>query len=303
VDHSYAYVGPDLQDTFGIDARTFTQATSLRDSYFLAGSAAQTFSRLRARPDGILVSKETVTDYSLAIGDLLKLRVLDRRSGSFKIARFHVAGIVQEFPSAPRDSFMVANLAYLRGVTHDPGPNLVFVKAASDPVTLSHRISAETRNLGTVVKNIRQQATQTASSITAVDLAGISRIEEAFAILLAAAAIGLFVLVALAERRHEFATMAALGASLRSIAAFVWSEAALVLGAAVAFAALLGWLLAKMLVAMLQHVFDPPPDHLAVPWTFLAGLVGAAVLGGALAVALASRGLARLRLGAILREE
>jgi putative ABC transport system permease protein len=303
VDHSYAYVGPDLQDTFGIDARTFTKATSLRDSYFLAGSAAQTLSRLRARPDGILVSKETVTDYSLAIGDLLKLRVLDRRSGSFKIARFHVAGIVQEFPSAPRDSFMVANLAYLRGVTHDPGPNLVFVKAATDPVTLSHRISAETRNLGTVVKNIRQQATQTSSSITAVDLAGISRIEEAFAILLAAAAIGLFVLVALAERRHELATMAALGASLRSIAAFVWSEAALVLGAAVAFAALLGWLLAKMLVAMLQHVFDPPPDHLAVPWSFLAGLVGAAVLGGALAVALASRGLARLRLGAILREE
>ena len=60
--------------------------------------------------------------------------------------------------------------------------------------------------------------------------------------------------------------MAALGASLRQVAAFLWSEAALVLGAALALAALLGWLLAEMLVAMLQHVFDPPPDHLAVPW-------------------------------------
>ncbi len=303
VDHSYAYVGPDLQDTFGIDASTFTRATTLRDSYFIGGSASQMLSRLRARADGILVSKETVTDYSLAQGDLLKLRVLDRQTGSFRIARFHVVGIVQEFPSAPRDSFMVANLAYLQSVTHDPGPNLVFVKAPSGPVAASKRIAASTRSFGTQVKNIRQQAVQTSSSITAVDLAGISRIEEAFAILLAAAAIGLFVLVALAERRHEFATMAALGASLRSIAAFVWSEAALVVSAALACAASLGWLLAKMLVAMLQHVFDPPPDHLAIPWTFLAGLAGAAVLGGAVAVALASRGLARLRLGSILREE
>src|SRR5205807_1724962 len=32
VDHSYAYVGPDLQDTLGIDARTISKATTLRDS-------------------------------------------------------------------------------------------------------------------------------------------------------------------------------------------------------------------------------------------------------------------------------
>ena len=302
-DHSYAYVGPDLQDTFGIDARTITRGTTLRDSYFLGGSASQMLSRLRARRDGILVSRETVTDYSLAIGDLLKLRVLDRRTGKFRVAPFHVVGVVQEFPSAPRDSFMVTNLAYLQSVTHDLGPNVVFVKASSGPVALAHRVADVARSSGAVVKNIRQQNAQTVSSITTVDLAGISRIEEAFAVLLAAAAIGLFVLVALAERRHELATMEALGASLRSVAAFVWTEAALVLGAAIALAALLGWLLAEMLVAMLQHVFDPPPDHLAVPWTFLGALTGAAVLGGCVAVALASRGLARLRLGTILREE
>ena len=116
------------------------------------------------------------------------------------------------------------------------------------------------------MKDIREQTAETVSSITTVDLRGISRIEEAFALVLAAAAMGLFVAVGLAERRHEFATMAALGASLREIAAFLWSEAALVLGAALALAALLGWLLAEMLVAMLQHVFDPPPDHLAAPW-------------------------------------
>ena len=97
--------------------------------------------------------------------------------------------------------------------------------------------------------------------------------------------------------------MAALGASLRRAGAFLWSEALLVLLAALGLAALLGWLLAEMLVAMLQHVFDPPPAHLAVPWAFLGGLGGAAIAGGVAAALLAAVQIRRLPLGAILREE
>ena len=303
VDHSYAYVGPDLQDTFGIDAATFRRATTLRDAYFLGGSAKDMLARLRSHPDGILVSRETITDYSLGQGDLLKLRVLDRTSWRFRVVPFHVVGVVQEFPSAPRDSFMVANIAYLKSATHDQGPNVVFAKAKDDPVALRERIAARTSADGTIVKDIRNQTAQTVSSITTVNLSGISKIEEAFAVLLAAAAMGLFVAVGLAERRQEFATMAALGASLKQVAAFLWSEAALVLGAAFVLAVPIGWLLAKILVGMLQHVFDPPPDHLAIPWTFLGALAGAAVLSTLAAAAVSAIGIRRLPLGAILREE
>jgi putative ABC transport system permease protein len=303
LDHSYAYVGPDLQDTFGIDPATLTRATSLRNSYFLGGSAAQMLERLRTRRDGILVSKETITDYSLNLGDLLRLRVLDHRTGRFRVAPFHVVGIVQEFPSAPKDSFMVANLGYLRAATNDPGPNVVLVHARGNPDALAGRVAAATAGFGTTVKSIRQQTAQTVSSITTVDLRGISTIEEGFVLILAAAAMALFLAVALAERRHELATMTALGASLRRSSAFLWSEASLVLAAALALSALLGWLLAEMLVAMLQHVFDPPPDRLAVPWVFLAGLAGAALAGCAAAAGLAALQIRRLPLGAILREE
>jgi putative ABC transport system permease protein len=303
VDHSYAYVGPDLQDTFGIDPTSLGHATGLRDSYFLGGSARQMLDRLRTRPDGILVSKETITDYSLWPGDLLRLRVLDQASGRFRIAPFHVVGIVQEFPAAPKDSFMVANLSYLEHVTHGDGPNVVFVRSKGDPSSLARRIGAATRAEGTSVKDVRQQTAQTVSSITTVDLRGISRIEEAFLLVLVAAAMALFVTVGLAERRQELATMTALGASLRDAAAFLWSEAVLVLAAALALASLLGWLLAEMLVGMLQHVFDPPPDHLAVPWRFLLGLGTAATAGALVAAMLAALQIRRLPLGAILREE
>jgi len=53
----------------------------------------------------------------------------------------------------------------------------------------------------------------------------------------------------------------------------------------------LGLLLALMLVAMLQHVFDPPPDALAVPWVYLGELAGAALVATTLAVAIAARRL------------
>lgn len=303
VEHSYAYVGPDLQDTFGIDPATIRRATSLRDSYFLGANVDDALRRLQSRPDGILVSKETIADYSLRLGDLLRLRVLDRRSGRFRTVGFHVVGIVQEFPSAPRDSFMVANIRYLQSVDSAGGPNVVFAKASGDPAGVARKVADATRADGVTVKDISHQAAQTVSSITAVDLSGISRLEEAFTILLAAAAMWLLVSLAVSERRHEFATMAAVGASLKDIAGFVRSEATAILVAAVGLAAVLGWLLSEMLVAMLQHVFDPPPDRLAVPWAYLAELGLAGVLGGLLAIALATRRLHRLALGEVLREQ
>ena len=198
---------------------------------------------------------------------------------------------------------MVTNLAYLEAVTHGTGPNVVLARTAGDPRSVARAVAQATAGSGTTVKNIRDQTRQTATSITAVDLTGVSRIEEAFAVILSAAAMGLFIGLAVLERRHEFATMAAVGASLRDIGAFLWSEAAIVLVASIVLAAGLGWLLSEMLVAMLQHVFDPPPDHLAIPWAFLGGLVAAALAGGLIAAGLTIRALRRLPLGAILREE
>ncbi len=303
LDHTYAYVGPDLQDVFAVDPTTLQQGTALRDSYFLGGTAKDMMNRLKARADAILVSKETITDYSLNLNDLLKLRVLDHNTGKFKIVPFHVAGIVQEFPAAPKDSFMVANLPYILQATHDPGPNLVFAQTNGNPSTVAAAVAKRVTAQGAVVKNISDQATQTASSITTVGLRGISRIEEAFALLLAAGALILYSVMAFAERRQELATMAALGKKPRRIAKFIWTEIVLIVVVAAALASVLGWILAEMLIAMMQHAFDPPPDHLAIPWGFLGALTLVVVAGAALAAIVAERSIARMPLGAVLREE
>ena len=58
-----------------------------------------------------------------------------------------------------------------------------------------------------------------------------------------------------------------------------------------------------MLVAMLQHVFDPPLDALSIPWSFVVVLGGAAFAGAVAAGAIAVRQIRALPLGEILREQ
>jgi putative ABC transport system permease protein len=57
------------------------------------------------------------------------------------------------------------------------------------------------------------------------------------------------------------------------------------------------------LIGVVATKFDPPPDALAVPWTYLGELAGAAVVATAVAAAIAAQRLRRLQLGQLLREQ
>jgi putative ABC transport system permease protein len=103
-----------------------------------------------------------------------------------------------------------------------------------------------------------------------------------FALALAAAATGLLLALTLGERRRSLAITRALGARPRQVASFVRTEVAVVIVVGAAAAAVLGWVLATMLVKVLTGVFDPPPAHLALPVTYVAALAAVGV-GAALA--------------------
>jgi putative ABC transport system permease protein len=88
----------------------------------------------------------------------------------------------------------------------------------------------------------------------------------------------------MAERRRNYALLAALGATRGQMGAFVWSEGLLTLigGAIIGIAT--GFAVAAMLVKILTGVFDPPPEAVAVPWPYIAGLVIAAIGSTVIAV-------------------
>jgi putative ABC transport system permease protein len=288
VQHRFAYVGADLQDLYGVRPGTIVGATKLQDAYFQGGTARQLIAQLATAPDSVLVSAETVHDFQLHRGDLLNLRVQDQRTQQLVTVAFHYAGIVNEFPTAPRDSFLVANADYIAKMTGSDAVGAFLVDTGSSaPRAVAARVQ---RVVGTDarVTDLTTSSQVIGSSLTAVDLAGLTRVELGFALVLAAASTGLVLALGILERRRTFAIAAALGAKAKQLGAFVWAEALFVTAGGLLAGALGGWVLAHVLVKVLTGVFDPPPAALAVPWSYLAGIAAVAVvataLGGAGAV-------------------
>ena len=111
--HRFAYVGNDLQDLYGIDPATISATTPMSNAFFGNGDAVATLAMLAANADGVLLSDETVHDFQLTLGDTVRLRMQFASDGAYHVVPFTFVGIAREFPTAPHDSFIVANAAYV----------------------------------------------------------------------------------------------------------------------------------------------------------------------------------------------
>jgi putative ABC transport system permease protein len=291
--HRYAYIGADLQDLFGVRPQTIGRQGQLQNAWFQGGTASRLMSILARQPDAILVSQETVHDYQLHPGDRLNLRLQDGRTHRLVTVPFHYQGVALEFPTAPKDSFFVANQAYVAARTGSAAVGRFLVQTdGTSPATVAARIQRVV-GTGAQVTNIVNQRQVTGSNLTAVELSGLTRIELAFAFVLAVTASAVALGLGFAERRRTFAIATALGARSRQLGAFVWSESAFVTGLGALLGAGTAALLSIMLVDVLTGVFDPPPDVLSIPWPYLAALATAVIASVLAAGAFTLRSLRR----------
>jgi putative ABC transport system permease protein len=291
--HRFAYVGADLQDLYGVRPSTIRTVTALQDAYFSGGSAQGLLAHLEAHPDSILVSAETVKDFQLSPGDPLRLRLTGSPSQPAKVVTFRYVGVVNEFPTAPKDSFFVANADYVARMTGNPavGAFLVDTGGTNQPQTAA----AIRRQLGAsaTVTDLTQTRGNVGSSLTSVNLRGLTAIELAYAVALAVAAGALVLGLRLADRRRTLAIMAVLGARPAQLRGLVAGEAILITVAGLIGGALIGTTLSRMLVTVLTGVFDPPPSSIAVPWPYLGFTVLAVAAALLAAAALGARSSAR----------
>jgi putative ABC transport system permease protein len=283
--HRFAYVGNDLQDLYGIDPATIGATTPMSNAFFGNGDASATLATLASKPDGVLLSDETVHDFQLTLGDTVRLRLQFASDGTYHVVPFTFVGIAREFPTAPHDSFIVANADYVTRTTGTPSVQTLLVRTTGSPTS----VADEVRTLlgpssGATVQDIVTQQRVTLSSLTAVDLHGLTRLELTYALLMAAACSGLVLALGIAERRRSYAIASALGARSGQLAVFVWSEAVFVVGVGIALGVTIGWAIANVLVKILTGVFDPPPSGLTVPWGYLgvalAAAISATIVGG-----------------------
>ena len=274
--HRFAYVGADLQDLYGINPKR-SPGPRTPGRLLPGGTAASLLTRLAARPDAILVSAETVNNFHLVLGDQLRLRLQDASTQRYVPVTFHYAGIVNEFPTAPKDSFLVANASYIAATTGSNAVGAFLVNTGgTDTTTVASDISqvVGTSAQATTINNARSLV---GSSLTSVDLSGLTRLELGFALVIAAAAGGLMTALGLTERRRTLAVAVALRASSRQLRSFSLGESAFVAAVGLLCGAAAGWGLSHMLVKVLTGVFDPPPSRLAYPWLYLAMVAASAV--------------------------
>lgn len=288
--HSLAYVGADLQDLYGINPQSLTRAAQLSDAYFVGARADDAMKLLASTENGVLVSPETVFDFQLQPGDTIKLRLQNAQDHQYHAIPFTFVGVAREFPTAPSDSFLVANASYIAQQTGLPAAQTLLIRTDASPAAVATQVrSVLGATSGATVQDIETQRQITRSSLTAVSLQGLTSIELGLAVLLAIAGAGLVLTLGLDERRRTLAIASTLGATPRQLGSFVWSEAGLVVGGGQISGFVLGWAVALVLVKLLTHVFDPPPESPSVPWLYLAVLLAVTTVSAIIAATLTVR--------------
>ncbi|MDQ6728835.1 MAG: ABC transporter permease, partial [Actinomycetota bacterium] len=266
------------QDFFAVRPTTIGRQGKLSDAWFLGGSANELMSRLAREPSAILVSQETVHDYQLHPGDRINLRLQDGRTHRLTTIPFHYVGIAKEFLSAPKDSFFIANQAYVAQQTGSAAVGSFLIQTdGTGPAAVAGRVQRVV-GAGAQVVNIADSRRVVGSNLTAIELSGLTRIELGFALVLAVAATGLALALGFQERRRTFAIATALGANSRQLGGFIWSESLFVTVIGLILGAGIATLLSITLVDVLTGVFDPPPDVLTIPWGYLVAVAVCAVV-------------------------
>lgn len=271
--HRLTYVGPDLQDLYGVHPATIGRAAPLLNAFTPGSSVRGALRTLAATPDGALVSQETLFDYQLRTGDLIRLRLRDA-AGTYQVVPFHVIGVVTEFATAPRDSFVVANFDYVAQQTGRSEPESLLVRT-DRPGEVGAALRTTFDGPGVTVSDIDTEtsAVTTASGLAATDLSGLSRLGIGFGVLLSLASAVLALVVGTVQRVRSLVALGVLGATARQRSSFLWTEARALVGAGLIGGLTIGAAVAYELVKILTGIFDPAPEHLQIPWGYLALLV------------------------------
>ena len=131
-----------------------------------------------------------MTDYQLQRGDRVNLRLKDQHTRTLIHVPFTYAGIALEFPTAPRDSFFVANSSYVAKATGSDAVGTFLIQTGPSPPNRIAKLVAAQVGIGATVRDITASRRDVSGSITSVEIAGLTRVELAFALVLAAAATG-----------------------------------------------------------------------------------------------------------------
>ncbi|HEY8655374.1 MAG TPA: FtsX-like permease family protein [Candidatus Limnocylindria bacterium] len=299
-------VGADTRILAAVDPAPFGSIARPADSFFTPPGAGAAMAMLAADPTAILISDELAKTFNVLPGDRVALRV-PRADGTLVALTFHAVGLFTNVPGFPQGVDLIAARSAVVAASGRSNASFYLLATTDPSAAATADVAARLRALSAAeplsVQTTAEAYNQDQTSLAALDLRGLGKIELTFTALMSAAAAGIFVTATLVSRRKEYVTLRALGMAAADLRQLLAGEAALLAAVGLGIGALVGGGMATLFVQILAPLFVIPP---ALPDLAGAGLLTIAVfvvLGSAAAVAGGSIALGRLRPVEILREE
>jgi putative ABC transport system permease protein len=300
-------IGPTNQkrkNMAAVEPGSFTAAASLPDEAFVDGSGSAAIAALAEDPRGLLVDEETADELSVDVGDRVQAIIALGMKREAQ-APFRVVALFERFPGTPAGANLVMDLGRYRALTGVDRPDFFLAKVRA-PDALGVVANALEEGPG-AVQPIHVETTATAldkerSSLTAVNVNGLVRLNAFFVLAMSATAITIFVFGLLLARRGEYVALRAQGLRTGELRALVVFEVAIVTICGIVAGSIVGTLTAWLSVGMLRGLFVLDP-RMAVPIGRVALVGGVVCLAAMLSGVAAAEILRRLDPAEILREE
>lgn len=295
----------DRQNLAAVDPAGYLRVSAPPDRFFLATSARAAMAALQKDPRGVLVQAHTADSLQVKTGDHVPV-LLARGTRAQHRLTMHIVGLFHRLPGFPEGATLLTNLRTYETATHQAQADIFLARSAvSSPDGLRSAVAALRAGPG-ATDRLNIQTTSTAlgkdqSSLTALNVRGLVDLDGTFTLLMAAAGVSIFVFGLVLERRREYVTLRAQGATPWQVRGLVLGETAVVGVSGLLAGVLVGLGMGALLVHVLRPLFVLPPGFL-VPGARLGLLVGLALLATLGSALVASGVLRRLRATELLRE-
>ena len=295
----------DRTDLAAIDPVTFARTVALSDSDFVGQSAHASFDALAAAPDGLLIEAGTAAEFDIASGDTVRV-LLARGTRQQSLRPFRVVGMFERLPGFPGGVNVVVNLSTYQSATGLTDTDFFLLRAQrSDPATLARIEQALRVGPGSsdpvIVASTRTTLNKDQSSLTALDINGLVRLDSFFITVMSAVIIGVFVFGLLLYRRREYLTLRALGMPGGTLLGLVLGESVLVVCCGLLAGLPVGTGTGYLLVHIVRPLFILDPLRI-LPIGRITVLALLPALAALVSAIVATAALRRLRPAEVLRE-
>jgi putative ABC transport system permease protein len=325
-----ALVGSSNQTVYGIDVPSYRQAAYVPDRFYVDGAVQQTIDAINSQtrntapgnyapgtadkvlgalertPNGVILAVDQAQKFNILVGDPVLLRLFNPNTRHYVDVKTVAVGMYLQSSTSSQDSDFILNRDFMEKAIGSDAMSFFLIKTDGQPGVVALATAVLQARFKSAIPfhidSVNTVVNADASSLTALNLAGLGTMERIYTLLIISVGMAIFLMAMINERRREFGAMRALGANLRHLRRFLFAEASTIGVLSIIIGAVIGFGLARMLVLLLGAIFMTPTTALEAPWLELATLLLLVAVGMIISTYISSRRLATLKVVDALRE-